>query len=547
MKTKGRINKLIGLLAVTALLIYTGCDYLSDPSKDHETGEKINLLVLDFNFFHTRMTYKLIDATTGEIVKSKATIQFNGKNANDIVTFAGKKNKNYQTSEGQMELTIDPNVNISAGSPFEFSVHVEAEGYNSFSRGISINNKGIKTIEIFLSKKSDEEDTSLTGEVELGNGDTVFYFIAPVTGLKSAGNSIPYTVKHSFTLDDLMKFRDTGGAPLFKNKSDAYHTYSGDPGNFIKVSISKFTNYPSGIDVINFGGTVRNALFHKLETGTLTKMTVASKEVANLNGGKIISVCGNAKDFEPLLFGFVSFGENSWNLHGTALTSTELNFNYTLATVSEEELCQTGSTIIFNSTVTSSFSVDADAFDSSNNLITSLSFRGSFPDTFLVENVPSKAVKLVFRNNNPAFNEIAPLEISNFCSGIYQVNIAPAAGYQQYQIILKAMCRENKEVAIAPTYSAEIKLKGTETWQGVNMKGGVTDVLGLPGKDYEFRLLWKNDWEYSSYSTKFDANGNYTGEQKPDMNISSKKLSDGRIQISVDRIFNQNICDELGW
>jgi hypothetical protein len=79
------------------------------------------------------------------------------------------------------------------------------------------------------------------------------------------------------------------------------------------------------------------------------------------------------------------------------------------------------------------------------------------------------------------------------------------------------------------------------------MKGGVIDLAGLPDKEYEIRLLWKNDWEYSTYFTKFDANGNYLGKPEKDAAIVSKKLPDGRIQISVEKIFDQNICDDLGW
>ncbi len=170
-----------------------------------------------------------------------------------------------------------------------------------------------------------------------------------------------------------------------------------------------------------------------------------------------------------------------------------------------------------------------------------------FPQTFVVENVPSKAVKLIFRNNNPSFNQIAPLEISDFCSGNYEINVTPTSGYQQYQIILKALCRDNKEIAIAPTYSAQIKLKNSQTWQEINMKGGIVDYLGLPNEDYELRLLWKSEWEYSSYSTKFDISGNYLGEPKKDAKVKSKKLIDGRMQISVEKTFEQNICEDLGW
>jgi hypothetical protein len=547
MKNKIKINSFKIVVCVFAFLV-SGCsEYFENPLEDKETGENINLLIVDFNFFNTRMTYKLIDAKTGEIIRTDAKIKFTGNNANDIVSYAGEKSQIYQTAEGQLELTIDPNVKISSNSPFDFAVNVEINGYNSLSKGIIINSEGIKTFELLLLKKTDGEETELTGDVDLGGGDTIFHFMAPATDLKSLNIATPHTINHSFSIDDLMLFRDSFGAPLFVSKTAAYQAYLRDPDNFIKVTMTKFPHYEREIDVVNFNGDIRSALFHKLETGTLTKFMIDSKVVSNLNGGKIITVCGNKADFLPLILGFVKFENNHWNQLGDKLVNETLNFSYTLATISDEELCQTGSTIIFNSSVISSFSIDANVFDANNNFITSMTFKGSFPDTFLVENVPAKAVKLVFRNNNPAFNEITSLEIANFCSGNYNVNVSPASGYQEFQIVLKAMCRNNPEVAIAPTYSAEVKLKNEEIWQGINMKGGVVDVLGKPNEDYEIRLLWNNTWEYTSYSTTFDANGNYTGIPGKDTKVKSEKLNDGRIRISVEQIFDQNICDDMGW
>jgi hypothetical protein len=548
MSTIAKTKKLAWIVLATIIISFSACsDYFQNPLEDKETGEDINLVIVDFNFFHTRMTYKLVDAKSGEIIKANATVRFSGRNANDIVTYTGEKNEKYETSEGQLELTIDPNINISASSPFEFSVNVAIDGFNSLSKGISLNSEGVKTIELSLSKKSDEQDDDLTGDVDFGSGDTVFHFSLPPAGLKSGSIETVYNIDHSFTIDDLMKFRDKSGAPLFNSKVEAYKAYSTDPENFIKVSVSKYTNYKPGIDLVSFGGSKRNALFHKLETGELTKMLVASKEVASLNGGEITSVCGKTDDFLPLVLGFARFENNHWNMLGASITNTSLNFSYTLATVSAEELCKTGSKITFKSNVISSFSIEADVYGKDDKLVTSIAFKGNFPQTFTVENVPSKAVKLVFRNNNPSFDKIAPLEIADFCSGNYEVNVTPATGYQQYQIVLKALCRDNKEIAIAPTYGAQVKLKNGQTWQEINMNGGIVDYLGKPNEDYELRLLWKNEWETSSYSTKFDASGNYLGAAKQDAKIKSKKLPDGRMQISVEKTFEQNICNDLGW
>jgi len=190
----------------------------------------------------------------------------------------------------------------------------------------------------------------------------------------------------------------------------------------------------------------------------------------------------------------------------------------------------------------------ADVYDATGKFITTMFFKGNFPQSFVLENMPSKAGKLVFKNSNPAFKPIATLQISNLCGGTYDVNVELASGNVQYQVILKALCPDNLLMAIAPTYSAEVRLKNSdELWQGIQMKGGVIDLPGKPDNDYEIRLLWKDKWEYSTYSTKFDADGNYLGIPETDATIVSKRLADGRIQLSVEKIFEQNICDDLGW
>ena len=73
------------------------------------------------------------------------------------------------------------------------------------------------------------------------------------------------------------------------------------------------------------------------------------------------------------------------------------------------------------------------------------------------------------------------------------------------------------------------------------------DAVRLPDQEYDMRLLWKDEWEYSSFATRFDAEGNYTGPDYEDATISSQVLDDGRIQLKVDKIFDQDICSDMGW
>ncbi len=549
---KKRINNSIRNFTILfiAAIFAAACSNVTDnPLKDKETGEDINLLLLDFNFFNTRMTYKLIDASNGNTITVPATLRFTGKNGDDIVTFTGEKKVEFITTQGQMELTIDPNVAISENMPFEFAVNVEVPGYNTFSKGIQFRNEGKKTVELLLSKTEDEEESNLDGQIDFGNGDTTIVFSVLPNSVKSAAIAEkPYQITYGISKADFLKLKNENNQLIFNSWEEVLIAYQNNPDNFLSMSLTTYSEYSPEIDVINDGGSKVSVLFQKLETGKLTQLIINGEKVADLNDGVITSNCTFTGDDAPDIFGFAEFGEENWEIIGTQNIYNSLNFSYTLVKASSETLCETGSSITFKSNVISSFSIDADVFDAENNLITTMNFKGSFPETFVVENTPEKAVKLVFRNNNPAFQAIAPLEIANFCSGSYDVNVSPTPGYTEYQIALKAICPDNPSVAVAPTYSAEIKIKGSENpWQGIDMTGGIVDILGQPGQEYELRLLWEDAWEYSTYFTEFDANGNYLHDASPKAQIFSEKIEDGRIRINVKQTFNQNVCEDMGW
>lgn len=547
MATKNFLQIKTVLLLIISVLV-TGCsDYLDNPLKDRNTGEDINLLIIDFNFFNTRLTYKLIDAADGSAVTEPATLRFSGKNGDDIVTFTGEKKPEYETTEGQLELTVDPNVAISGNSPFEYAITVEAEGYNTLTKGFQLNNEGKKTVELRLSKKADEDETVLNGEMDTSNGDTVIIFSSVLSQqLKSAEAEKPYLIQYFFDWNEIVNFKDTNGNLLFSTNEEAEDALNSDPDNFMKISVSTYSNYSPEVDVLNSDGVPTSVLFHKLETGSLNEIRVDGREVGDLNGGVISSVATYNATPEPDVFGFAKF-DNAWNISGTDTVYTTLDFSYTLVKASLEQLCPEGASITFDAGVTSSFSIDADVYDMDDNLLTTLNFKGNFPESFEVENTPQKAVKLVFRDNNPAFQPIPELNIDNFCTGSYNVNIDAEEGFEEYQIVLKAFCPDNPAVAVAPTYSGEYKIAGSENpWQGVDMTGGVVDLLGLPEQEYELRLLWENEWEYSTLFTEFDENGNYTHTTGSD-NITSEEMADGRIRINIDHTFTQDVCDDMDW
>jgi hypothetical protein len=525
-----------------------GCD---DPFKDKKNGGDANLLIVDMNFFTTRVTYKFIDATGGFLITSPATVTFSGKNANDIVTFGGKKNQSYSTSVGQLELTVDPNVKFSETNPFEFAINVNIDGYTPMSKGVQFTTTGIKSVVVQLSKKTDQQENILGGEIHTGNGDTTFVFGAGNTGgNKSArirGN--PYNINYTITLSSLLKFKGPGGNLIFTSSQQAIDAYNADPAHFISIAINSFSDYDPWIDVLDLGGRTQSVIFHLLETGNLERITIGGTVVGNLNGGTISSSASFTGSPTPDYFGFAELSGSSYRISGTDTTYTSLGFSYKLVAADDEILCPTGASLTFQSPVVSSFSITADVYDKQNppQLLTTLTFTGNFPETFVAENTPPVPVMLVFRDNNPSFQPIPNLELGNFCTGSATINVLPQAGYQGYQIVLKAFCPDNPTIAVAPTYSGEYRISNSnDPWQGVSMVGGVVNLLGKPNQEYEYRLLWENDWEYTTIWTEFDAQGHYlhTTDSK---SIASETMADGRIKISIEHNFKQSVCDDMNW
>lgn len=551
MINKFNVNRIKSIAWILVVILLTSCgEYFNNPIKDKETGEDINLLIIDFNFFTTTMTFKILDGSDGSRITKEAKVTFTGVNANDIVTFTGEKKDDFFTSEGQLELTTDPNVSISENSPFEFAINVQVEGYKVFNKGFRLQTEGKKTIEINLTKTDENQSGGINGEINIENGDTtvVFSLASPGSLKSSLTTGKPYKINYVIAWNDFLKLKDANDSLVFSSPKEAQNKSDNDPDNFSSILIDTSSNYLPQVDVINKNGELVSVLFQKLETGTFISLTVNEKIVADLNDGVITSNCEYTGTPAPDIFGFSVFSEQSWEMPVIDTVYNNLNFSYTLIQASNEVLCETGSSIIFRSSVISSFSIDADVYDLDDNFITSVNFKGNFPDTFLVENAPPRTVKLKFRNNNPGFFPIDSLEIADLCTGNYEVYVSPSTGYVEYQIVLKAICQDNLSVAIAPTYSGEIKIKdSSDPWQGVDMVGGVVDLLGKPNQEYQLRLYWKNDWEYSTYFTKFDSEGVYLGTPEAGATVSSKTLGDGRIQISVEKIFKQNICNDIGW
>ena len=111
----------------------------------------------------------------------------------------------------------------------------------------------------------------------------------------------------------------------------------------------------------------------------------------------------------------------------------------------------------------------------------------------------------------------------------------------QKQIVFDIQC--SNKLQMISTLGVERTFN--DQWQGIDMNGGVVDVLAKENEEYQIRFLWKDNWETASFSTSFDANGNYLGTSGS--SVSSSLMPDGRIRILIEHTFEQDVCRDLGW
>jgi hypothetical protein len=548
MKYNTLLTKYIKISAFAVSIILSSCEGLLDPIKDRDSGKDINLLIVDFNFFKTHISVNLYDATSKTHLQKSATLSFSGKNGADVVDYSGNKKQNFEVTNGRLELTVDPNVKPSVSSPLTFAITVAAEGYTPMSKAFSYSSDGIRTLDIYLAKISDGTPGQIGGEVITDGGNTTIIFgFEPKPFLKSSlAGELNYRIRYAMTLQDFLKLKGQNGNLLFNSSTEFWEAYNADPQGFMYLSTITFTDYPSWPDRLSVNGTVSPVILQILETGSVEYMSVNGVTVGDFNGATLLASCEWTGTDEPVTWGYAGFSGDAWVYSGKSIQISSLPHSYTLISARQEQMCATGAQIRFEAGFKSSFSVIADIFDMNGKFMYSQYFSGTFPATFTMENTPSVPGKLVFRNNNPSFKPLPNLEINNLCTGTYTVNVLPEDGYSGYQMVLKAFCPDNLTVAVAPTYSGEYRIVGSgNVWQKGFMQGGILDLLGKPDQEYEYRLLWENEWEVTNFHTTFNADGSYPYES--DSKITSETLTDGRTRINISHTFRQSVCDTMNW
>ena len=550
------------------IFVMVSCnDLFTNPLKDKETGEDLTLLLLDPNFFTTTFSVSVIDAQTKEDIGLNSKIYVGDENGYDVVDFTGQRGEmveftigqdyketfyKFNTSSGMLELALDPIFEPSEQNPVNISFKAEVEGYESTTTFEKISSSGTKTVFIEMLKKPTPEEmvenTSSTSSIN-ESGDGLNFNFGGGSGLKAAtAMARPYAYFMSVSFESLLKFKDVSGNYLFTSENDIIQKYYADPYNFAWATLATYEIELTTVKTIN-GQSTLHTLF---ESVLMKKLVVTGKEVANFNGGTIYAELfwTSTTISNPDYFGFWDNAISDFT--GRNISVTGYDILYYTAYSSVVQTCGVGATININSIPLDSvgFDINMDLINSLSTNIGSKTFKGLFSESFNFENVTNEPVTLKFKNDFFSFKPISDITVNSLCSGVVNVNVEAADGYELYKVTLEAVCPNGGGVGVSPSYQGKYKPKGNQNsiWQGVIMKAGVFRILCKPNTEYIIKINVDGRDEFIDFSTD---NSQYPIGVKTsignDTFITNQGKVDGINKVKITHNFTQNICDNLGF
>lgn len=544
-------GKSVLLLAAAFVLLFTNysCnDLFNNPLKDKETGEDITLLLLDPDFFKTSFTINLVDVQSNELLESNADLFIGGADSMYVCNLDGEKSDHYSTENGSFQLFVDPARIPSEANPIELTFRAEkVTGYVSLLTTVSYATDGAKTVTVYLLSEQvddqDGEDEELEGEYD-DEGNVIFGF-APNDGFKSAvavNNKVrPYTFGYSIKGTNLLKFKNNKGQAIFANNADVMAKYLADKANFAKITVAYLNVNKTNYKVISGNKT----MYTLNERVYVKKLILGGQEVGQFNGGTVEATLNWLTNVlaTPDYWGWWDISKSRFLADKTTSFTGFTNLKYT-AWAYKVNPCALGANINFKSSAKVAFNFEAAYHDSNNRKIGSAGFEGVFDKTFKLENVSSEPGVIKIAKNYFTYESIPDIQVSSFCSGDINVDVKPKAGYEVYEIALTAYCKDNPAVGLSPTYVAQYKPvnEPTAPWQRIKISGGVFRILAKPNTDYQFKLNFDGDYEYIDISTDFTKN-TIGSETK----IDYRGKNDGVHIVRISHVFNQSVCDKLGW
>ncbi|MEM1138003.1 MAG: hypothetical protein AAGI07_19370 [Bacteroidota bacterium] len=124
-------NIQILLLGLTIFLV--GCD---NPVED------INIVVDTDDIISTTIAVEVIDALNESNIPSDASISITGTDAAFVLDITGERDYEMAPGVGLITLILHPDATPSLVEPVQFTINVESDGYESFSRDVTLTEVG---------------------------------------------------------------------------------------------------------------------------------------------------------------------------------------------------------------------------------------------------------------------------------------------------------------------------------------------------------------------------------------------------------------------
>ncbi|MDR9417390.1 hypothetical protein [Gracilimonas sp.] len=136
---------LLGVLAVSL----NSCDFsgLTDAADDFG-------VLVELEPINTSVTVQLIDAATGEFISNNVTANFGGENSSDIIDIYSDPISQREVGDGILNFGIDNSVAPSESNPAQIQLRLQANGYLSAVKTISVADEGANNFTINMIKKS---------------------------------------------------------------------------------------------------------------------------------------------------------------------------------------------------------------------------------------------------------------------------------------------------------------------------------------------------------------------------------------------------------
>jgi len=497
--------------------------------------------------FNTGVHFEFVDAKTGEPISDKnVSVTISGRDADKVFDNIGRKQVEYSTNWGILDLVIDPHQvdSLSMQSdPIKFEVNVQVEGYLDVTRTIMLTETAQLSVVIALENLNNlPEGTIITEEKNIGTIselgldetyeeeiDTTTSFLSQrrLINVSTANNIIP-----SITLPKGIQFFERYGRALsgsysisyvinnFPTNGTAYSTFGvNEEGLVPKGSIYYFAQY---------GSVILNLYVNDKKLGRT--------KVWSVKNGKINMSLRLPPNFiNPETKNYVKINDRIIRYTHFSYWDTDVvkkigKYFYIQSTLGKEPFVQQywGYTIP-SSHLNYSFKYDfTKAFPGSVSLIRSTFkdniYFGDSPSTFSVGNAPSGiynqriygspkgpvVIKFYDKNSDLIFTPQS-ITINNPWdnNAVYNVSVARKSGsieWITYYINLTLISKSNNRIKIAPNTTIYLKAN-SKSFEPLYLRNGF-GVGGLAiGVQYTMRIQLSNSSGQAKLIVESEASG----------------------------------------